>query len=495
MKAKIDKLIGSRFGKIADSFFNSVFYILAIGIVCIISHSFNIPVVGAALLTVLLVPSLLFCKNSFVLAPFLMMCSFVMSKETMPNSGYYNTPGRIAALIVSLVLIVSALVFNLIYYGKYRIIFKRAYLTVSLCLVSAALLLGGIGAPSFSVGGVVTALSIAASMFIPYSFLVNAGEYRGRKTVEYFAWATIMTTLVIGAAMLQKIVNSDLGLKEVHSEFYFGYAGPNTSAAFMLFSIPMTFYLVYKYKHGYLFMLLVAAELLLILITYSRASTLVAVSGSVVVAIGMCFKKKRGRIGYLICFGIILAALLALILVFREQIAEKIKDIAQNGINDSGRMNLWKFGIDEWKSYPIFGTGLGYLSTHPRYDSAWQCSYHCTPITYLIASGVIGLLAYIYHRYKTVRLTFSAKMHSERAFVALTVLAMLLNALLDIAMTSPQHLLFYAIMIALIECDVKYQKSVEASKSAQLESVSDMPNTSATVDNETEKSAPKEGIQ
>ncbi len=44
-------------------------------------------------------------------------------------------------------------------------------------------------------------------------------------------------------------------------------------------------------------------------------------------------------------------------------------------------------------------------------------------------------------------------------FVALTVLAMLLNALLDIAMTSPTHLLYYGVMLALIECDVKKTKA------------------------------------
>ena len=83
-------------------------------------------------------------------------------------------------------------------------------------------------------------------------------------------------------------------------------------------------------------------------------------------------------------------------------------------------------------------------------------------MTYLFCGGVVGLAAYLYHRYKTVRIVFSAKLTSERVFVALTMLAMLCNALLDIAMTSPTHLLYYGIMLALMECDVRKIKSQSA---------------------------------
>ena len=68
-------------------------------------------------------------------------------------------------------------------------------------------------------------------------------------------------------------------------------------------------------------------------------------------------------------------------------------------------------------------------------------------------------MAYIYHRYKSIRLVFSAKLTPERVFVALTAVAMLCNALLDIAMTSPAYVIYYSVMLALIECDVKKVKT------------------------------------
>lgn len=463
MHEKFEKLVDSRFGKIFDRFGNSLWYSVAIGAVCILCHSLDIPVVGAALLTLLLVPALLFCKNSFVLAPFLMMCSFVMSEETKPQSGYFNSPAKISVLCVLLVFIVAALIFNIIYYGKWKQIFKKSYLTVSLCLLSGALIIGGLGAPSFSAKGLGMAAAISLTMFLPYSLMINCGEYEGRRTVEYFAWAAITAATVIFAAVIKQYIIHGLSLSyHPKNLIVFGYAISNTAAAFVVIAMPVTFYMAYKYKHGYLFLIAVAMELVTVYLTYSRASLLVALPGTVIVATALCFKKKTGRIGYWIVYGLAVAAAVAVCVYFRKAIISKLTEvwasIADGSFTGSGRVNIWRQGFEAWKGYPIFGLGIWYL---PPINN-WYYSFHCTPLTYLYCAGLLGLAAYIYHRYKTVRLVFSAKLTSERVFVALAVLAMLLNALIDIGMTMPQHLLYYGIMLALIDGDVKKKKAEAA---------------------------------
>lgn len=461
MKEKFARIVDSRFGRIADKFCNSVWYIVAIGAVCILSHSFNIPVVGAVLLTILLVPALLFCKNSFVLVPFLTMCSFVMSEETKPQSGYYGKPYIIAILCIALVLIVAALIFNLIYYNKWKLMFKRAYLTVSLAVVTGFLLIGGLGAPSISWTGVTMALAIGITMFLPYSMLVNCGEYDGRKSIEYFAWTMITVSVVIFAAVIKQYIINDLNLfdfsgsvAEKKNLIVFGYAISNTAAAFVVIALPITFYMVYIYKHGYLFLIAIVVELITIYWTYSRASLVVALPGTAIVAIAMCFKKKTGRLGYWIAFGVAAVIVIIGVVLLRNRIWSILQKLVSGDITSSGRFSLWKKGFNAWKHYPVFGLGIWYL---PPINN-WYYSFHCTPLTYLYCTGLFGLAAYLYHRYKTVRLVFSSKLTVERTFVALSILAMLCNALLDIAMTMPPHLLYYGIMLALIECDVKQQK-------------------------------------
>ncbi len=456
MKEKFQKVVDSRFGVGCDRFCNSVCYIAVIGAVCILCHSFDIPVVGAALLTLLLLPALLFCKNSFVLMPFVMMCSFVISEDTMPQSGYYNTPLNMTLLCIMLGMLVLAFAFNIVYFDKWKYIFKRAYLTVSLVILTFGLLMGGVGSPSFSGTGFGTALAIALTMFMPYTMIVNCGEYNGRKTVEYFAYAMIAVAVVIFAAVIKQYIKYDLDMSYHPKDLIvFGYAISNTGAAFVVIALPITFYLVHIYKHGYLFLIAVALEIITIVLTFSRASILVTVFGSLIVATAMVFTKKSGVLWYRIAYVVCLTVALTIVIVYWDHIYVKIQSLLAGEVTDSGRSDLWSAGFAAWKQYPVLGVGIWYLPP----QNSWYYSFHCTPLTYLYCTGVVGLAAYVYHRYKTVRLVFKAKLTDERIFVALCVLAMVMNALLDIGMTSPPHLLYYGILLGIIECDVNMVRS------------------------------------
>lgn len=457
MVETLDKIVNSKVGKTADKLCNSVWYIVAIGFVCILSHTLQIPVVGAVLLALLLVPALLFCNNSFVLMPFIFMAAFVMSKDTLPDTGYYNTPLRITFLCIALVIVVAALVFNILYYKKWKNIYKRAYFTVSLALMYGALIVGGLGSTYFDFNGTMTALAIAAVTIVPYALMVNCGIYEEKKTVDRFGWALIVAAMVISVDYFQKMIINDFNfdLWTVKDYLQLGFVGPNTGAAIVTISIPMTFYFVYKYKHGYLLLMLVALEILVVIATCSRASLVVVIPGTLIVAIALCFKKKVGKRGYYIAFAACVALVAVFLIVFREQIGDKLSELFEGNITGSSRTTMWADGFKAWCKAPIFGIGLWYLRSN---DANWFYSFHCTPLTYLYCGGVLGLLAYGYHRYKTVRLVFSADLTPERVFVALTMLAMVCNALLDIAMTNATHLLYYAVMLAILECDVKQLK-------------------------------------
>lgn len=455
MREKLDKIISSKFGIALNKFYTSVWHIVVFAVICILCRTFEKTVLAAALITILTVPAFLFCKNLVVLIPFLTQVPFALTENTMPynndKTGYYDDPIRIAVLIVSLILLVSALVFNLVYFGKWRVIFKKAYLTISLCLATSALMLGGVTSGTFDLMGVGAAAAYGFSMFLPYAVLINGIEYEGKKTIKLFAWATIIASIVIGTAVLREYYVNDFNFDTyVKGYLLFGFAVSNSAAALVLIAIPFTFYFVYIYKYGYLFMLLVALEIFIIVMTYSRGSLVFALPGSVIISIVLCFKKKTGRLGYWITMGIIVAAVGIMLFLLRYKIFDAITTIKEDGINDSQRFELWDYGFKEWLNQPIFGLGMWFLVL----NGFTHTSFHCTPLTYLFCGGLLGGLAYLYHRYKTIRLVFSAKLTPERVFCALSILGTLLNALLDVGMTSAPHLLFYAITLALIEFDV-----------------------------------------
>ncbi len=448
----VDRIISSKIGDRLRTFYTSVWHVIVFGLICIFCHCFDQTMLACVLITVLTVPALIFCKNLVVLVPFMTMCSFSITKDTKPDSGYYNTPTRITTLVILLVMLVAALLFNLIYYKRGKLLFKKAYLTVSLCLMTSALMLGGLTAETFTLMGVATAIAIGLSMFLPYSLIVNCTDYEGERTIKMFAWTMVTVSVIIGCAVFKAYVLNDFNTTTVHPKEYlvFGFAISNSAAAYLVIALPLTFYLVYKYKHGYLFLLLVALEIFIIVMTYSRSSLVVALPGSAIVAVAMMFKKKRGRLGYLITCGIILVAVIVIIITMHDKMYDALFDSVGASI-DSGRFAIWKFGFDAWRKNPVFGVGMWFMPLN-KYG---YTSFHCTPLTYLYCGGALGLAAYLYHRYKTVRLVFSAKLTSERIFAALGILAMLINALLDVGMTSPPHLIFYAILLGYIELDAK----------------------------------------
>lgn len=458
MKEQLTKLVESNFGRKADKFCNSVWCIASYGLVCIISHTFDLPILGAFFLTVFLSAAFIFSKNSFALVPFLLMCSFVLSLKTKPNTGYFNDPLKITALCLLLVVLVASALFHLIYYGKWKKMFKRAYLTVSIAILTGTLMIGGIGTSLFSWTGVGMSFAVGACMFLPYSLLINCGEYNGQKTIEYFAYSLITAAVVIFAAVMERYIT--LGVKTVLNNkglLEFGHTISNSAAVIVLLAIPLTFYLVYKYKYGAAFLAAVALELLTVVLTFSRATILIAAGGTVVVAIALCFKKKNGRLAYWIVCGVAAVAVIAIAIVFRSWVGNQITRI----FDSNGRSTIWAAGFKAWEKDPVFGVGLWYL---PQVQAPLHKyhSYHCSPLTFLYCAGIFGLAAYLYHRYKTVRMVFGAKLTAERVFVALTLLAYVLNSLLDIYMTEPLHLLYYSVMLALIEHDVRDVKAANA---------------------------------
>lgn len=457
MKEKLKRITESRYGRLIDKFCNSIWYIAAYGVVCIVSHACNIPVVGAVFIALLLSAALVFSKNSFTLIPFLFMCSFVLSAKTKPNTGYFNTPLRITVLSLVLVVVAAALVYNIVYYGKWRVMFKRLYLTISISLLTGAMLVGGVGSPYLTFTGAAMALCLGLATFVPYSLLVNCGEYNGRKTVEYFSYALIAAAMVISMAIIQQYAT--YGFSQMYNNktlLSFGHTISNSAAVIVLMSIPMTFYLSYVNKYGFAFLGLVAIEMLAIGSTFSRATMLIASGGVLVVAIALCFKKRDGLLVYRIVVGVAVLAAVAVAIAFRGYVFDLVQKLFSSGNN--GRYRIWwDIGFKVWCKSPVFGIGLWYLPLHNG-THAYH-SYHCTPLTYLYCGGIVAFAAYVYHRYRTVRLFLGAKLTAERIFVALAVLALLINSLLDVYMTEALHLLYYAVMLALIECDVIATKS------------------------------------
>ena len=106
------------------------------------------------------------------------------------------------------------------------------------------------------------------------------------------------------------------------------------------------------------------------------------------------FKMKDGkklRISVCVAAGAAVLALVAMIALW-----DKVKELAVEMDSYRGRMMI--VAANNFKKYPIFGTGIGYRGLRDIYankEGMFGC-YHCLPVQVVGSMGLVGVAAYLY---------------------------------------------------------------------------------------------------
>ena len=126
-----------------------------------------------------------------------------------------------------------------------------------------------------------------------------------------------------------------------------------------------------------------------------------------------------------------------------------------NGLNSNGRDEIYKHAVETFYSYPLLGGGFyGINSTlHPS-EVGWNAFFprmwHNNILQVLATGGLVCFIAYLVHRIQTIKLC-KKKPTIENAFIALSLLALLLMSLLDCYFFQLGPMLFYSSALAFIE--------------------------------------------
>ena len=143
-------------------------------------------------------------------------------------------------------------------------------------------------------------------------------------------------------------------------------------------------------------------------------------------------------------------------------IFEKVPSIADvlDGdlvLNDSGRLDLYRTGFERFLQNPVIGQGfysydydLFDFATVESFSSFFPPRWHNTIIQILATSGVVGILAYIYHRCQTVCL-FIKRRSVSKAYIGIYFLVLLGMSLLDCHFFNVGPTLFYSMALAVVE--------------------------------------------
>lgn len=413
--------------------------------------------------------AIMLCCDDVTPALLLMLFMNVMiSMEHNPSdpvfSDYFTRPAILAQEAVGVVIFVCSCVFRLVT----GIICGRVKITPvfwGLVALSAACMLGGLFYTQYTVNNFIFGLVLAVS--IVGSYLVICGNVKiGKSTflkisvylLVFFAVSAI--ELVVAYCTYDNLlVNSEVDRRLLR----FGWGTYNQMGFALTLALPAWFYLSSKFKYGFIFILGAIVNVAFCYLSMSRQAMLIA---PVLFFAGCVWRlvKERG-VKRLIdtCIVIAVIVVLAILLgVFHKNVGQFFSSALVSLKTGSGRLALWKEGLQNFLRKPVFGVGwydlaaekghVGYTRSPSPFTPPYLC--HNTIVQLLCSCGLLGLITYVVHRVQTV-FSFLENPSDDRIFIAMTVCAMLFLSLLDIHIFRFFPSILYAIFLGLLSVTEK----------------------------------------
>lgn len=470
---KFLKVKNSKFNVALNKFLASPYCIFVLGFLTVLSHIFALELVLYIFVAIF---TLYICAlgNDFLpIMPLFIFCYISPSTKNNPalstESVFYNASGIVILVIVATVIPAMLLRIGLDKNMGFKKLFtEKRSLLIGMLILGISYILSGIGSTTYwsvAKNNLVFSILQFLSIFLLY-FIFTATINWEKVRKDYFAWLGVVMGFVVSCQLLEIYITDDViqNGSIVRGKLYTGWGHYNNMGALIAMSIPFAFYLACKKKHNYIYLGIGTLLLIFLILSCSRGSIVCGAFIYIVSLIISLFKadnKKAFRISTLVLVGIgIIFAIIfhkSLITLF-EKVPNIInKDNGKLGFNDSSRFLIYKEGFKAFLKYPVFGQSF-YPTDYVPYDFSTLDSFstffpprwHNTIIQILSSCGVVGILAYGYHRYETIKLMVK-KPSLEKTFIGLSIVTMLLMSLLDCHFFNIGPTLIYSMGLAFAE--------------------------------------------
>lgn len=334
---------------------------------------------------------------------------------------------------------------------------KKYKLLPGMLLLWAAYMLSGIGIPgyweSFS-RNLLFAFLQGASICLIY-VLFSGGVDWSKATRDYFAWIGFFAGCALFCQILWIYISADIIVDGVIHRYRIvtGWGIHNNLGGMLAMMIPFAFCLATRFRRGWLGTVAGSVLLFGVILSCSRNAIL---TGSAVYFMGIVLmlyyarNRRANTIAALLSIGI--AAML--VIIFNQQILRLFSDLLGMGFDPNSRDSIYSRGMQLFAEYPIFGGSFfspsyeawGWATTE-AFTGFFPPRWHNTFVQLLASCGVVGLAAYLVHRFQTIRLIL--RNHSkQKNFIACSILALLVCSLFDCHFFNIGPTMFYAMALA-----------------------------------------------
>lgn len=457
-------------------FLASPYYIMLVVLAAAASNLFALELPVYTLYVLVVVYTCFLGRDLLPMIP-LVICSYLapsLANNPGKNQATIFSPGSGGEyMLVLAAVVVLSLVIHVLLHAKTFFTRKRRLLSGILALCAAYLLSGLLSPahPSLTWKNLCFASLQGVALLIPY-YLISGGVRWGKNRKDYFCWTGFGVGCLLVCQILWIYLTQDLtefGVI-VRERIYTGWGMHNNLGGMLAMMIPFAFYLASRYHRGWIGTVAGSIFLLGVFLTCSRGSIIMA-CGIYGICIFMLLRTAINRKGNTVALVTVLVVAAAVILLFRSQLAKLFWNLISIGVNPSYRDVTWREGLKQFLKYPIFG-GSFYpidfspwdFSTIDSFSGFFPPRWHNTLIQLLASTGAVGMLAYLFHRYQTLRLLIG-EINREKAFIGASLLVLLGTSLLDCHFFNIGPVLFYSMGLAFAE---KCGKSTQDGDECQL---------------------------
>ncbi|MBO5323458.1 MAG: O-antigen ligase family protein [Oscillospiraceae bacterium] len=449
-----------------DRFLRTPWYFVMVGQLALLSSTFALELITYTCYILIAIFIVLLGKDFLPLTPLIVLCYISPSIANNPglnsNSVFSGISGIYLLCIASIFLL--CLIIRLCtdgQIGQRAFLFCERRLLSGMLLLGAAYILAGAFSSNYTANGFRNALFGLiqfGSVFLFYFLFTGTIRWKD-VSKNYLAWAG----LCIGGVIFFQIAHIYLfngvlvDWQIDRNAIYSGWGNCNNIGTMLAITIPFVFQLACTQKRPWVYEIIALLFLGGVVLTCSRGSILAAAityALSSAVLIYKDLRRKNGRITRLI----ILAALIPLAVVFfHKELVYFFESLISRGWDPSQRDEIYMEGIKQFFRFPVFG-GSFYPSDYvpfefssvQEFSAFFPPRWHNTFVQMLASCGIVGLGAYIYHRYQTVKLLLK-KPSFGKGFIGLSILVLLGASLVDCHFFNVGPTMFYSVALAFAE--------------------------------------------
>lgn len=433
-------------------------YLIGLMVLTAVSFALNAEAVLYTVFVLIALFTVLYAPDIMPILPLLIFGYVATSPHNNPgrntNSVFSGASG--IYVICLAVVIVGSLVYWVIRERK-RLFCKNGILVKSLVILTIAYMISGIGFPGYlklAWKNIPYGLVQGAALLLPYWLMIGGVNWEKHRK-DYFTWMGI----AVGGLLVFEVLCIYVSQGVVGDGFvdrdkiYTGWGMYNNLGSMLAVMIPFTFWLAVYHKkvwigYGFGLMMLIG-----VFATCSRSSMILGT----LCYLACCLllpKGKHSDLLWWILLGLAFVAGLILIL-FREPLFYALNQIL-DGKNVGSRLMIYGQGLGEFLKNPLLGSsfypapGLSYSWAKTGITAIMPARWHNTVVQLLTSTGLVGLGAYGYHRFQTLKLVRKHKSQLDM-FVWMSLLVILVGSLVDCHMFNVGPGMFYALALAWIE--------------------------------------------